>query len=150
LFPDGDPSEVVAFVDAKLLNRGLGAKVFSRRTVGVEIRPAVGNGSRSERKAARAALPHASIYRPRLTHPEPRLYVWSGPVPPEEVPGRLGAGGVAVSTRPTSGGHELEVPEDITAPQLVGLALAALRALGPAGPGWEWEAIVEVDTSSID
>jgi hypothetical protein len=126
LFRDDDPREVVDFVDRKLLNRGFVRKVFGGRTTGVEIRPAITVEGRAERKEAKRALPHVSIFRPRLTNRHPTLYLWRGS-----------------GAKP----EELAVPEGATAPAIVAQGLVALRAVSPPGPGWEWEPIVEVDTT---
>jgi hypothetical protein len=149
-FLDDDPGELIDFVDRKVLHRGIAARLG--RVEGVQIRAAIGDLGRAERKAARTALPHLALYKARLTRRHPSLYLWSGSlVARDEVPARLAAAGVAVPTKPTSGGLELELAEGATAPEIVDLALAVLRALGTAGgPGWEWEPIIETDTSSID
>ena len=146
-FLDGDPGELVDFVDRKVVHRGV-AKTLVSRVEGVQIRPAPPDLGRAERKAVRKAWPHVSLHAPGLSRRHAALYLYGGTqVPPDQVPARLSAAGVTVPTRTTSGAVELEVPETATGAEVVELALAALRALGAGPSGWEWEPMIKQDTS---
>jgi hypothetical protein len=148
-FRESDPSEAVDLVDRKLLHGVLRA---FRRVDGVSIRP-VQEGleglSRKERSAARRAVPHVWIGRPRWYRRSVTVNVWG--VDGDTVAGTLaGAGFDAPESHVGVGGTcTFRFPNDVAADELVRFCLSALQALGarPAGGRWEYSQTVEVDTT---
>jgi hypothetical protein len=148
-FREDDPNEVVEFVDRKLLNRGVATKVFGGSIEGVRIRPSAAHLDRKQRKAVRELWPRFALYRARLTH-GPRCYLWPGTqIALDAAPARLAAAGVTAPCRPTSGGLELGVGDQLTAPEVVALGLTTLKAMGAPGPAWEWEPIEAAAPPSV-
>ena len=152
-FTDADISEVEAFVDGRLLHRGVLARL--RRVDGVSIHPTIAGWDdlgRKERKARRRETPGTWIGRSRLLRRSVPVHV-RPPGPPgkeDALPGKLAAAGVeAPQARISFGQCIFDFRADTAAADIVRFSLAAMRALGadPAGGRWEWRATVELDTS---
>ena len=140
-FSGANPSEVVEFLDAKVLKGGIG-RLF-RRFDGVVVRPtSAGPPPRTMRHATEAGIAQASISKSGMVGTKAHVHFW----PPEGMDEEhaahqvAGAGPGAPEPRTSFGQYFFDFPADATGSDLVQFAVAGLRALGaqPDGDSWEW------------
>jgi hypothetical protein len=131
-FTDADTSEPVDVVQQTVLRSGVGRLL--RRIDGVVIRPVSAD-----------QVPNATISRPGLVGKAPRIVVEPPlDMTPEQAQSIIAAADIDGPQARRSSGHCIyDFAADSSGAQLVGFALAALRAIGgqAVNDRWEYEGV---------